>query len=113
MIKNQLYLGSVLTACSSYAMAHNAIPFKQELPSTMHWLAYGVVTLFLFCLLIYLKYYVKPKTSAHPAKHSVKIIPLHGKTKAYVLTIQGQQVIIADNQHAIAIHSLPPETPIS
>lgn len=85
---------------------YTALPFKKELATTNHWLSYGLVVLILGLILWLLNRYCshkKPKLARSPL---LKVIPLHQKTKVYVVEYQTQCFLIADNQNAIAIHEL-------
>ncbi|MFI4962597.1 MAG: hypothetical protein ACHP6H_01925 [Legionellales bacterium] len=86
--------------------AEQSFVFKKEVVNNHHWLAYGLVFLVLLAALLVLT--KKSKTLLKkPIQSSVlELLPLGQKTKVYVIEYQGQQFLVADNQQALAIHSV-------
>ncbi|MDI1352534.1 MAG: hypothetical protein PSV35_07160 [bacterium] len=96
----------VLLLLSSNVMAQEALTFKQDLESTMHWIPYSLLLLSLVIVLLVLSKYAKK--TIHPQSQCtiVEKLHIHHKTTAVIISYQGQQFLIADNQHALAIHAL-------
>lgn len=87
-------------------IAQEPIPYKHDSPLSAHWFPYGLVLLVLCIVLAILAKKSKHKTSRTTQCRVVESLPLNHKTKIYVFDYQGQHFLIADNQHALAIHPL-------
>ena len=90
-----------------------ALQFKNEVVSSTHWLPYASVLVILLAVLLVLSKYSNKNRITNAKANLLETIPIHYKTKAYVIEFQGQRFLIADNQNAIAIHALKHETSIS
>lgn len=96
----------VLTFWINPLFAKEELVFKKELISNPHWYSYGLVLFLLLISIIFLARYSK-KTGVTELKCKVvERINIQHKTKVYVIDYQGQQFLLADNQHALAIHPL-------
>jgi hypothetical protein len=97
-----------LLLCSLSAEA--SLPFKKEAAESIQWLPYLFVVLILLSLLLFLAKYTKKSPLNKARSHVVETIVLHYKSRAYIVEYQGQRLLIADNQQAIAIHPLNSES---
>ena len=99
---------SVLTPAASSA---EAITFKPDFSAKLSWLNYGVaiVLLVIIALIIAKKY--KPNLAKKSVCQLVEKKYLSNKTVVYVIDYQQQRFLLADNQHALAIHELHAREP--
>ncbi len=86
--------------------AEEAISFKKELVTTVHWFPYGIVLILLIIALLILAKNSKKVMTAHAKCKVIERVAIHHKTKVYVIAYQGQQFLLADNQNSLAIHAL-------
>ena len=89
--------------------ADSALGFKKDLVSQVHWGPYLLGLGFLFVALIVLAKKSKGFIKTNAQCKLIESIPIHYKTKVHVIEYQGQRFLIADNQQALAIHSLHKE----
>lgn len=87
--------------------AEHSLPFKKEI-STNHLFSYLLVLGILFLTLFFLAKKSKKLINTNQCQ-ILERIPIHHKTKVYILDYQGQRFLIADNQNALAIQPLPKE----
>jgi flagellar biogenesis protein FliO len=80
--------------------------FKQDPMNTIHWFPYIVILGILFVVLFVLAKKSKVLVKTNSNCQIIEKIPVHHKTQVYVINYQGQRFLIADNQNALAIHSL-------
>ena len=86
--------------------AKNAITFKKELVANVHWFPYGLVLIVLIIAVLILAKSSKKISNTQSKCKIIEKTTLNHKTKIFVIDYQGQQFLIADNQNALAIHSL-------
>lgn len=86
--------------------AQEQLNFKQESIPQIHWLSYGLALFILLVICIFLAKKSKNGINQTAQCKVIERIPLHHKARVYVIDYQGQQFLIADNQHALAIHPL-------
>lgn len=86
--------------------AQEQLNFKQDSIPQMHWLSYGLALLVLLALCVFLAKKSKNGINQTTQCKVIERIPLHHKARVYVVDYQGHQFLIADNQHALAIHPL-------
>lgn len=86
--------------------AKDDLVFKKELISNPHWYSYGLVLILLLISIILLARYSKKAGVTELKCRVIERVNIQHKTKVYVIDYQGQQFLLADNQHALAIHPL-------
>jgi flagellar biogenesis protein FliO len=94
-------------------LAQAALQFKNDIGTSTHWLPYIGVLLILLTVSLFLAKYSSKNRSKNSKANILETIPIHYKTKAYVIEYQGQRFLIADNQNAIAIQALNHEVSLS
>lgn len=87
--------------------------FKQDPMSNIHWFPYIVVLVVLFVVLVFLAKRPKGLIKTPSKCRVIEQIPIHHKTKIFVIDYQGQKFLIADNQNALAIHPLKEDNTLS
>lgn len=86
--------------------AKEMLSFKKEPILTLHWFHYTLLATLLLLLLWIMKKQAMRSMNTNKS-YSLELIPLQGKSKAYILSYHNQRVVIAENPQAIAIHHLP------
>lgn len=82
----------------------NPIVFKQDITPATPWLQYGLVMAILLIFIVVLTRQYKSKTLRHAGCQLIEKKSLGNKTIIYVVEYQKQRFLLADNQHALAIH---------
>lgn len=101
----------VLSFLPLVATSAEAITFKPDFSAKLSWLNYGVaiVMLVIIALIIAKKY--KPNIAKKSVCQLIEKKYLSNKTVVYVIEHQQQRFLLADNQHALAIHELHAREP--
>lgn len=86
--------------------AQESLLFKKEMITNTHWFSYVLALFVLFVSLLILAKFTKKGGIPNPQCKIVERINIHHKTKVYVLDYQGQRLLLADNQSALAIYPL-------
>ena len=95
----------------STAHASETILFKQPFYPKHGWLTYGSAIILLLILVFIITKKHKPSSNQRQVCQLVEKKYLGNKTVVYILDYQQQRFILADNQHALALHQLVKETP--
>ena len=100
-----MYKKSIILFLWTYSvLAQAALPLKNDVAS-VHWIPLSLVLLILLIVLLLLIKYSQQPNLKNPKTYILETIPIHYKTKAYIIEYQGQRFLITDNQNAIAIHA--------
>ena len=93
------------------AIAAEIITFKPDFSAKLSWLNYcvAIVMLVIIALIIAKKY--KPNLAKKSVCQLVEKKYLSNKTVVYIIEHQQQRFLLADNQHALAIHELHAREP--
>lgn len=90
---------------SQTAISVNAIEFKPEF-SPCGWMSCAIVACILLAIVLLL---IKKQKSPRAPVSACQLIEkkyLSNKTIIYVIELQNQRFLLADNQHALALHAL-------
>lgn len=91
---------------SDVALSAETITFKQNLSPKISWLNYGLIIVILLLLVLAIAKKHKPGVSKKSDCQLIEKKYLGNKTVVYVFDYQKQRFLLADNQHAVAIHPL-------
>lgn len=84
----------------------SSLVFKKELVANPHWVPYGIVLLILFIVLFILARYSKKNGRIHSEFKVIDKLIVNNKTNIFIIDYQGERILLADNQNALAIHTL-------
>lgn len=108
-IIKQLIRGTCISLSTSIASASDAIIFKPDLTPHSGWLHYGIAILILLMISLFIakkyRYRVIPIVNCQLIEKKY----LGNKTIVYIIEYQRQRFLLADNQHALAVHPLTNE----
>lgn len=96
----------LLSFVSNDALSAETITFKQSLSPKISWLNYGLIIVMLLVLVLAIAKKHKPGMSKKSVCQLIEKKYLGNKTVVYVIDYQQQRFLLADNQHALAIHPL-------
>lgn len=96
----------LLSLFSHTVMSAEAITFKQSFSPNISWVNYGIAIIMLLVIVIVIAKKHKPNVSKKSICQLVEKKYLGNKTVVYVIDYQQQRFLLADNQHALAIHPL-------
>lgn len=97
--------------CTSVSYANEPLVFKPAFTPNYGWLAYS----FALVLLLLIVFIISKKDRAGFNRKSILTLiekkQISNKTVVYVIHYKQQHFLLADNQHALAIHPLIQEEP--
>lgn len=88
-----------------------SIPYKQTIAPKQGWVSYTLTIIMLLVMVLILAKKFKPKHASSTSCRLVEKKQLGHKTVVYVIEYQHHRFLLADNQHALALHVLPHEAP--
>jgi flagellar biogenesis protein FliO len=106
-----LSTATLLSFIVQTAQAQNDLLFKKDTVQNIHWLPYLLAITALLVVLFFLAKKSKLMAPQNAQGKIIERIPVHSKMQVYILDYQGQRILIAENQNALAIHSLPEVKP--
>lgn len=96
----------ILYMYSSFAFADNNLAFKKSFTPQIGWVNYALAIVLLLVLVFLFAKKKRPASSHAATCQLIEKKYLGNKTVVYVLDYQNQRFLLADNQHALAIHAL-------
>lgn len=106
LVPYKLIFVSLLSLLPLRAMSAETIAFKKNFSANISWLNYGIAIAMLLILALIIAKKHKPALTKKPICQLVEKKYLGNKTVIYVIDYQQQRFLLADNQHALAIHEL-------
>lgn len=82
------------------------IIFKQEFSPQNGWLNYGIAIIILLIIILVLAKKYKPQATGLTGCNLIEKKHLGNKTVVYIVEYQHQRFLLADNQHALAVHQI-------
>ncbi len=101
----------ILNCFPCTTIAAEAITFKPDFSAKLTWLNYGVAILMLVIIALIIAKKHKPGIAKKSVCQLIEKKYLSNKTVVYVIEHQQQRFLLADNQHALAIHELHAREP--
>ncbi len=102
----RFYIATLIALFSSRALAMESMVFKQPFSPHNGWLTYGIAIVLLLIIVLVV---AKNHRVAAPQKSICQLVEkkyLGNKTVVYVIDYQQRRFLLADNQHALALHAL-------
>ena len=92
------------------SLVAKTIVYKPPFAPKNGWLPYGTVIIMLLILVLVIAKKYKPSATRQSVCQLVEKKQLSNKTVVYIIDYQQQRFLLADNQHALALHPLTQET---
>lgn len=109
MLMNRLLISLVTLLISTSTLANEALTFKEPFSPHNGWLAYGLALIVLLVIILVLAKKNRPGSTQKSVCQLIEKKYLGNKTVVYVIAYEQQRFLLADNQHALALHPLATE----